>query len=789
MPLRLHRRILLLLCLPLVALPACGPERGPVGPTAETLDFAGTWDLIATAPDGTTELLTLSIEQHGARLEALVGDDAAQLRISGPTATGHLTDGSLEIRLLLEGDHLAGSLGDPSGGTASVISFQGSRRGAIGPGWRGNWALRWTTTSSDCPGAVIGKVEEFCISVSVENNVVALDDGTGDGLLIGTLDQGVASLSRGGEDPLTFTAQLGTGGVLLSGSVTKGQDCTTSISVAGVKVEYCVGDDPIVFDDDYGNGVAYFPFVDGEAPVTIDPEESYAGSASLRVEVPASGSPPPFYAGGAMVAEVPRDISSYTALTFWVKADRDVRVAVMGFGNDINRSGWGLLAERGEIEVSSTWQKVIVPMPDPSQTTAESGLFHFAADGDDGGGYTLWLDEIRFEDLGGIQIVESLLPSFDRVDLVGTSFQIGGVLTIFQRDSELLAVGHSPDYFDYQVSNPSVLTVAGEGQIHVEGAGQATVEASLRGIGATDQIVVTAYDPPATAAPTPDHPASDVISLFSDAYDDVPVDSWRTSWSFAEYSEFPVQGNDTKLYAAFEFVGIEFRNPTVDASEMQFLHLDVYTPVGSEFGIELVSFPGVDGFVSQKLTLDSSTTPAFRPGEWSSLEIPLDSLQWPAEFDWSRIGQIVLSGNASLVLLDNLYFRRATPPDPGWSGFWFFTTEIVVDTCELGTGAGCLEFAQDGNSLIIDGNVTGAYTIDGNTATYSSTEISDGVTTLDMSTLVLDGDSFSGTWIYEISGSAADCASEIAIQGVRIPGPCPTGEPGWPPVPRGPRGD
>ncbi|MEJ2538849.1 MAG: hypothetical protein P8188_02495, partial [Gemmatimonadota bacterium] len=42
---------------------------------------------------------------------------------------------------------------------------------------------------------------------------------------------------------------------------------------------------------------------------------------------------------------------------------------------------------------------------------------------------------------------------------------------------------------------------------------------------------------PTTAAPAPTVPAADVISMFSDAYDDVPVDTWRTEWSQAGFED------------------------------------------------------------------------------------------------------------------------------------------------------------------------------------------------------------------------------------------------------------
>ena len=51
---------------------------------------------------------------------------------------------------------------------------------------------------------------------------------------------------------------------------------------------------------------------------------------------------------------------------------------------------------------------------------------------------------------------------------------------------------------------------------------------------------------PMTAAPTPTLAPSNVISMFSNAYTNISIDSWQTPWSVANYSELQIMGNDTK---------------------------------------------------------------------------------------------------------------------------------------------------------------------------------------------------------------------------------------------------
>lgn len=58
----------------------------------------------------------------------------------------------------------------------------------------------------------------------------------------------------------------------------------------------------------------------------------------------------------------------------------------------------------------------------------------------------------------------------------------------------------------------------------------------------------TAATAPASAAPIPTEDASHVISLFSGAYTDVAVDTWRTGWSEATLEEISINGNAVKIY-------------------------------------------------------------------------------------------------------------------------------------------------------------------------------------------------------------------------------------------------
>ena len=83
---------------------------------------------------------------------------------------------------------------------------------------------------------------------------------------------------------------------------------------------------------------------------------------------------------------------------------------------------------------------------------------------------------------------------------------------------------------------------------------------------------------PITAAPAPTIPPVDVISLFSAAYDDVPVGSWSADPDQADVADAQAAGDEVKHYTNLRVATIDFGGTPVDASAMTHLHIDVWTP-------------------------------------------------------------------------------------------------------------------------------------------------------------------------------------------------------------------
>ena len=218
------------------------------------------------------------------------------------------------------------------------------------------------------------------------------------------------------------------------------------------------------------------------------------------------------------------------------------------------------------------------------------------------------------------------------------------------------------------------------------------------------QLPEGTYEPipePETAAPTPTVPPENVISLFSNAYSDVLVDTWSTEWDQADVQDVQIQDNDTKLYTNLVFAGIEFATETIDASEMTHFHLDMWTPdsteIPAEFKIKLVDY-GADGAwggdddVEHELTFDETTNPPLESETWISFDIPLADFSNLVTVE--HLAQLIISGDPNTYYIDNVFFHSGgtqsvpevaapTPTVPEENVISLFSnayTDVPVDT-------------------------------------------------------------------------------------------------------------
>jgi len=166
-------------------------------------------------------------------------------------------------------------------------------------------------------------------------------------------------------------------------------------------------------------------------------------------------------------------------------------------------------------------------------------------------------------------------------------------------------------------------------------------------------------DEPTTAAPAPTLPDANVISLYSNSYSDVPVDTWRTDWSAATLADILVAGDDTKKYSELDFVGIETVANQIDASGMTHFHIDVWSNDFTLFAVKLVDF-GADGAFGGGDDVEHQVEFASPiQGGWIGYDLPLSDFSGLTTK--KNVAQLILVGQptgASTVFVDNVYFHN-----------------------------------------------------------------------------------------------------------------------------------
>jgi len=433
---------------------------------------------------------------------------------------------------------------------------------------------------------------------------------------------------------------------------------------------------PQVYIDGFSTGLYYAAY--GTSKVTafdVDYAVKYKGSSSMKFAVPDTSDPNGSYVGGVFGTNPGRDLSGYNVLTFWAKATQPAVLNEIGFGNDMGESKYQVTITN--VTVNSNWMKYYVPMPDPSVLKQERGMLFYSAVHQDGRGYTFWLDEVQFENLGTIaHKTAGILNGQDQVKNnaeTNEEFQITDLYASFNLPTGIdQKVGLTASYFTFISSNPSVATVDNYGKVKVTGVGTAKITAKMGDITAKGSLTVNGIGQPVQpteAAPTPTLPAANVISLFSNAYTNVTVDTWNTHWlySTAENEDVQIQGNDAIRYRNLNFVGIEFTSQPIDVSSMTNFHIDIWTPdatSGKKFKVMLVDF-GANGVygggddVSHEVTIAS---PPLASQQWISLNIPMSSFSGLTTR--GHLAQMVLSGDLPNLYIDNVYFNNTGSTSP-----------------------------------------------------------------------------------------------------------------------------
>lgn len=422
-----------------------------------------------------------------------------------------------------------------------------------------------------------------------------------------------------------------------------------------------------VFIDAFSSGLNYAAF-GGSVPTAFQVDNAVTynnSSASMRFDVPNANDSNGAYAGGSYFTNMPRNLSGYDALTFWAKSSQTATIDVVGFGNDFGENKYQ--ASISGLQVSTAWKKYIIPIPDPSKLTAEKGMFFISEGPENNNGYSFWIDEVKFEKLGTIAHPQATILNGANqtvTSFIGVSNTVNGLTAIFNMPNGTnQAVNVTPYYFTFSSSNTNVATVSPLGVVNTIGAGTATITGKLGSINATGSLIINSPGS-FVHAPTPTRSPSSVTSLFSDAYTNVPVDYYNGYWApyqTTQSADFEVAGDHVLNYTNFNFVGVQFSSPVIDATMRTHLHLDLYIPStlasGATFKVQVVDFgaDGVYGGGNDTSSTRTFTAPTLQGQNWVSLDIPFSSLTGLASR--SHLGQIIFEGtNITNFYTDNIYF-------------------------------------------------------------------------------------------------------------------------------------
>jgi hypothetical protein len=326
--------------------------------------------------------------------------------------------------------------------------------------------------------------------------------------------------------------------------------------------------------------------------------------------------------------------------------------------------------------LATTFTKYYIPVPTPAALAAVSGLFYFSS-GCLPLGTNVWVNDIQFETLTSSQLtstfgapIEALTQAPGTLGVViGTPQLIGniGPNTVNYASASVYQVGWG--YFTYASSNTAVATVDANGMVVGHAAGTANITMSFPGTALSRVIAVTVTAPlavPTSLAPTPTHPAGNVISLFnsSGTYTNHTVDTWNAGWSPQILSNFVISGKTVMLYTGLDYAGVEFTSVPVDATGYTNFHVDIWTPNGAKFGIQLVNNVTSGTKTIGQVDLTTSTTPAVTTGSWVGLDIPLSSFTSAGLGGVNALGQILWlnqgagSVPGALFYIDNVYFWK-----------------------------------------------------------------------------------------------------------------------------------
>ncbi|MEN8789291.1 MAG: hypothetical protein ABF295_07220, partial [Flavobacteriaceae bacterium] len=214
---------------------------------------------------------------------------------------------------------------------------------------------------------------------------------------------------------------------------------------------------------------------------------------------------------------------------------------------------------------------------------------------------------------------------------------------------------------------------------------------------------------PTTSAPVPPaRNAADVISFYGESYANISGINYDPNWGQSGHllvnpAYDPGNGNLALAYPNFNYQGTDFSGNAQDASAMEFLHVDMWTPDATVVQVTPINGAGAP---TENLV---SLTP-LNNGQWNSYDIPIGDFT-ASGMTLDQVIQLKFDGQAGVtpsdIYLDNIYFWKA----PSGGG------ELAINgDFETGDDTGWMLF-QNGGTAALDNTINNGGSWSGRLAT------------------------------------------------------------------------